>query len=160
MKTIIENLGRLSYLNDTLKRSIEQKAQAHLRYSNITFDVKLCDDKEIIIQTSQLKHLSENYADTAKLIEVTESVFAPILYGRKLRVGAKPYVEAPADVVTITWIKEQMAKQTIKSVELEKQLGIDKSTISQYLSGKRELSRGVKSMFFYFFAYNQLLNDK
>lgn len=159
MKTIIENLGRLSHLNDTLKKSIEQKALAHLKYSNITFDVKLCDDKEIIVQTSQLKHLSENYADTAKLIEVTESVFSPVLYGRKLRVGAKPYVEAPADVVTITWIKEQMSKQTVKAVDLEKQLGIDKSTISQYLSGKRELSRGVKSMFFYFFAYNQLLND-
>ena len=158
MKTTIENLGRLSHLNDTLKKSIEQKALAHLKYSNITFDVKKCDETEIIIQVSQLKHLSENYADTAKLIEVTESVFSPVLYGRKLRVGAKPYVEAPADVVTITWIKEQMSKQTVKAVDLEKQLGIDKSTISQYLSGKRELSRGVKSMFFYFFAYNELIN--
>ena len=158
MKTIVENLDRISYLNEAQKKSIEVKAQAHLRFSNISFEVKKVDEKELIVQTVQLKHLSENYADAKKLIEVTESIFAPVLYGRKLRVGAKPYFEAPADVVTTAWIKEQMAKHGIKAAELEEKLGIDKSTISQYLGGKRELSRGVKSMFYYFFAYNSLVD--
>lgn len=159
MKTIIENLDRLSYLSEAQKKSIEVKAQAHLRFSNISFEVKKVDEKELIVQTVQLKHLSENYADAKKLIEVTETVFAPILYGRKLRVGAKPYFEAPADVVTFIWIKEQMAKKEIKAAELEQKLGIDRSTISQYLSGKRELSRGVKSMFYFFFAYEELVDN-
>lgn len=160
MKSIIENLHRFMYLNDAQKNSLEQKAQAHLRYSNISFNVMKVDDKEVIIQTVQLKQLSENYADADRLVKVTESVFSPMLYGRKLKVGAKPYVPAPADDVTPQWIRDHMAKQHLKASDLEVLLGIDKSTLSLYLSGKRELSRPVKSMFFYFFAYNELIKSK
>ncbi|MBB6003944.1 hypothetical protein [Arcicella rosea] len=158
MKTVIENLHRLTYLNDGQKQSLEVKAQAHLRYSNISFTVMKVTDTELIIQTAQLKHLSENYADMEKLVKVTESVFSPMLYGRKLKVGAKPYVPAPADIVTFDWIKKEMAQQQLKAVELETALGIDKSTLSLLISGKRDMTRAMKSMFYYFFEYNKLVS--
>lgn len=156
MKTIIENLSRLTWLDEGQKNALETKAKAHLRYSNITFQVMKADETNVIVQVIQLKHLSENYATAEHLVKVAESVFSTMLYGRKLKVGAKPYVPAPADVVTPEWVRNAMAKQRLKAVDLEAQLGIDKSTLSVLLSGKKEMTRAMKSMFYFFFLAKQL----
>ncbi len=156
MKTFVENLNRLKHLTAEEKATIERKASAHRRFSNIGFCVMACNDTEIIVQVAQLKHLSENYATAEKLREIGESVFVPVAYGRTVKIGAKPYVPAPADMVTIQWIKDKMSQQRLKAVDLEILLGIDKSSISLYLNGKRELTRSIKSMFYYFFMYNEI----
>lgn len=156
MENIIGNANRLYFLNEGQRKSIEQKAMAHKRYSNIVFEIISANDKELVVQVAQHNHLSENYATADRLKQIGKEVFAQFLYGRKLKVGAKPYDPAPGDVVTTDWIKVKMAQHAFKSVDLEKFFGIDKSTLSKYLSGDRELSRGVKSMFFYFFAYIEL----
>lgn len=156
MKTIIENIHRLEYLSNEQREALEQKAVYYMRYSNITFNVMTVDEKIVIVQTVQLKPFSENYADAKKLVKITEELFSTVLYGRKLRIGAKPFVEAPADVVTVQYIKDRMAKMKLKATDLELLLGIDKSTLSLYFNHKRELTRGIKSMFYYFFMSEDL----
>lgn len=158
MKTTIENLDKLSYLSENQKAILERQAAAHLRYSNISFKIMTWYSDLLIVQTSQGKHISENYADEKRLIELTQEMFNTVLYGRTLRVGAKPFIHSPSDVVSVGWIKDSMSQNELKASDLEILLGIDKSTLSLYLTGKRELSRGVKAMFFYFF--NLIALDK
>lgn len=89
---IIKNLALIYYLNDEQKSVIEQQAQAHLRFSNISFNVLQVDEDSLSVQTIQGKHLSENYADEQRLIEITQNTFADVLLGRSLTIEVIPYV--------------------------------------------------------------------
>lgn len=64
-----------------------------------------------------------------------------------------PHVFAfEGDEVTPEWVRERMDAFCIKQKDLIKNTGLDRSNISSYLSGKRPMSKGVKALFFYYFA--------
>lgn len=88
---IIKNLAKIHYLNDEQKSAIEQQAQAHLRFSNISFNVVKVNEASLSVQTIQGKQSSENYADE-RLIEITQNIFASAFFGRSLTIEAIPYV--------------------------------------------------------------------
>ncbi len=89
---IIKNLAQIHYLNDEQKTAIEQQAQAHLRFSNISFNVLQVNENSISVQTIQGKQLSENYADEQRLIAITQNTFADALLGRSLTIEVVQYV--------------------------------------------------------------------
>ncbi|MFC0182537.1 hypothetical protein ACFFJX_08175 [Pseudarcicella hirudinis] len=149
-ESTIQNLKRLQYLSEDQLAKLERTAIAHKRYSNIRFNIVFVDKKEVVVEVSQGRSLSENYADAEGLVRLTkEMIDNSMLSGRALRVGTKIYIKTDSDIVTTSWIKNKMSKVGMRAVDVEQYMSIDKSTLSLYLNGRRELTRKVKSDFFH-----------
>lgn len=61
--------------------------------------------------------------------------------------------------ITLGWIKSKMEEYGIKRNDLIKQLAIDKSSLSLYLSGKRTMDKSQKAAFYYYFLTYELNRD-
>ena len=59
--------------------------------------------------------------------------------------------------VTPQYISEQMQALGLNQADLVKELGINPSSISEYLSSYTKLSKAGKAMFYYYFEYKKLL---
>lgn len=53
--------------------------------------------------------------------------------------------------VTKDWIKNQMKVHNIRSVDIVRESGIDKCTMSSLINGKKNLGKWHKVAFFYYF---------
>jgi hypothetical protein len=60
------------------------------------------------------------------------------------------------DLVTTDWIANNIDKYKIERKSLITDLGLSKSVLSLYLSGKRNLSKMGKATFFYYFLTLEL----
>ncbi len=154
-----DNLHRFEHLSPALKASLEQRAIAQMKKYQVLFKTMKVTDREMIIQTSQLQKDEDETNAKEYLLKITEEVFTPFLYGRKLRVGIKLFIPTTTDVVDAQWILDKMAQQKLKFEDLERILGIEKYTLSVYTSGKYKLNRAEKGMFFYFFTYRNLVSQ-
>ncbi|WP_289024347.1 hypothetical protein [uncultured Salegentibacter sp.] len=63
------------------------------------------------------------------------------------------------DEITADWIQAKMKDLGIKRNDLIKQLAIDKSSLSLYLTGKREMEKNQKAAFYYYFLTYELNRD-
>jgi hypothetical protein len=152
-----DNLHRFEHLSPTLKAALELRAITQMNKYHVLFKIMKVTDHEIIIQTSQLQKLENESNIKELLVKVTEDVFSPFLYGRRLRIGIKLFIPTNTDIVDAQWILDKMAQQKLKFEDLERILGIEKYTLSVYTSGKHKLNRAEKGLFFYFFNYRNLV---
>lgn len=152
-----DNVHRFEHLSPTLKAALEQRAITQMKKYHVLFKIMKVTSHEIIIQTSQLQKEDNEPNIKEVLVKVTEEVFSPFLYGRRLRIGVKLFIPTNTDVVDAQWILDKMAQQKLKFEDLERILGIEKYTLSVYTSGKYKLNRAEKGMFFYFFTYRNLV---
>lgn len=112
-------------------------------------------------------------ADLKVVIEQTRLVNGYILNNKELYERAKEVFKdtgfrAKIDPVvftlnvediTVNWIEDKMQEFGIKRKDLEKQLAIDKSSLSLIMSGNRELSKPMRATFFYYFLTYELNRD-
>ncbi|WP_327984392.1 hypothetical protein [Bergeyella porcorum] len=63
------------------------------------------------------------------------------------------------NTINEVWISEKMKEFGIKVNDLEKQIAIDKSSLSLFLSGKRKMNKSVKALFYYYFLTYELNRD-
>lgn len=61
--------------------------------------------------------------------------------------------------ITTDWINEQMVDLGIKPKDIISQLGVDKSSLSLYLSGKIKMNKLVRSSFYYYFLLYKINRD-
>ncbi|RQO74254.1 hypothetical protein DBR43_02320 [Pedobacter sp. KBW06] len=169
MNTIknIHKIDQLISARDLAK--LEEGAKLHLRHSNISFKIMGISANGLFIKTEQGKHLSENYADEHRLIELTKDLFIKPKYTldfdpgdilnepgeidrAKIMVHAYPYVVSPIDKVDSKWVNEQMLKTGTKAKDIAAETGIEKTNISPWINDKKPMSQIVKAMFYYYFA--------
>lgn len=62
-------------------------------------------------------------------------------------------------VVNAEWIKQNMDLYGLKNSDIEKQTGLDKSTVSTLLSEGRELTKSQKFAFYYYFKVFDINNS-
>lgn len=55
------------------------------------------------------------------------------------------------ELVTLDWVQKQLKRYKLKRKDLEKQLDLDPSTLSQILTGKRGMTKSMKALFYYYF---------
>ena len=141
--------------------SLDEAAALHLRFSNITFKVISASPDGLIIQTRQGKHLSENYADANRLVELTKELFTKFINDTvPLTVHPVPYIMAITEVVDPQWISENMLKLGVKIKDISTDTGIDKTNLSAWINGVRPMSQPVKAMFYYFIMFRRTNQDK
>ncbi|MBW2961255.1 hypothetical protein [Mesonia aestuariivivens] len=63
------------------------------------------------------------------------------------------------DDISIDWINSRMEEFGIKRNDLIKQLALDKSSLSLYLSGKRKMDKSQKAAFYFYFLTYELNRD-
>jgi len=169
MNTIknIHKIDQLISARDLEK--LEEGAKLHLRHSNISFKIMGISANGLFIKTEQGKHLSENYADEHRLIELTKDLFGLIKFTLDFNPGdtleesgefrrscimvhAYPFKHSPVDHVDYKWVNEQMLNYGVRVKDIQTKTGIDKTSISAWINNKKPMSQIVKAMLFNFFT--------
>lgn len=147
--SIVKNVHKLGLNQENLEK-LEAGALMHQRYSNIVFKVLKAEVDEVIIQTSQGKHMSKNYADAKTLITRTKELFGQFV-ARPVHVHPKVYVANPIESIDGKWIVDRMNKLDMRVVNIVNDTGIGKANISAWANGIRPMSQPVKAMFYFYF---------
>ena len=151
MSTII-NLDKLSAIVEhNLLSDLDAAAEIHLKQSNIEFTILSLENKELTVNTEQGK-TSGNYANFKTLIKRTREVFDRYLpSGYQLIVNPKEFAESAATTVTPVWIDRQMQEKEVRIKQIAFDTGLDRTDISGWVTGQRNMSQIVKAMFYYYF---------
>lgn len=153
MTNTIKHLEKLAGRVDSAGLAkLEAGARLYLRHSNISFQVISSDANGLMIRTTQDKHLSGDYADEVKLIELTRNLFS-VLPGKPV-IAVQPLIYTPVlvDVVDAKWIQERMEKYHIQIEDILADTGIEKSSLSAWVNGTRLMTQPVKAMFYFLFT--------
>ena len=149
----MKGLEKLNLTADK-KRIIEKSEVSFKRFARIYFEVLSYDGKELIIKVWQQENPSKKYLGAKELIERTKGVFDGIV-PESVKIHCRPIPFEPDDLrnLSLEVINEKIEEFGLKPKDLVKLLDIDKSSLSLTLSGKRELSKPNKAMFYYLFKY-------
>ncbi|MFA6084236.1 hypothetical protein [Mucilaginibacter sp.] len=106
--------------------------------------------KSVAVRVSQPFNESGIYLDRATLISKTEAIFKPFLYGRMLYVDAHPYKPVIIDIVTPEWLEKRMVERGVRVKDIAIDTGIDRTSLSGWISGLRPMSQPVRAMFYFY----------
>lgn len=129
-----------------------KRIELQQRFANITFRIVSVSDKEVVLIVHQGETFHDNKFDHKRLREISHETFDDMLStDQRLHVSIKVDIESPPDIVSPSWVSEQMKLHRIRIKDIVTDTGIDKSTISAYINGHKPLSHIVKTMFYYYF---------
>ena len=154
----IKNIHLLT-LTEAERAKLEYGASMHQRMSNIIFKVLKVTEKAVTIRVQQGKHLSENYADQKRLVDLTKELFQKFILDKEIHPEAIEYSANPITTINSLWIKQEMTMLDIGVKDIVALTGVDKTNISAWANGTRPMSQPVKAMFYYYFTYLKLSND-
>ncbi len=150
---IISGIEKLSsLLNAEQLEALEKTADIHKNQSNITFDIKEVAGNKLSIETSQLETRSKKYATEATLIKRTHEVFDKWLSEFELEIEPSTYGVTPTSVVNPLWLERKMKEKGVRIKQIAFDTGIDRESISDWVSGKRSMSQLVKAMFYFYLS--------
>lgn len=138
-------------LTDSQLFKLQNDLLLHRRYASIEFKILQIENDLAIIRVTQDKSFIGNYMDSKRLQDIVHETFDEILAPRQIIPRAVPYIPCEAEIINKVYIEEIMKQYELKSKDLEADLGIHKSRISEWLSGKRELTKPVRNMFYWYF---------
>lgn len=72
-----------------------------------------------------------------------------------LRINTEVYKFDSAEI-DYRWIRNKMQDLNVSNQDLIEHLQLDGATVSTLINGKRELSKGMKNSFYYYFLYLEL----
>lgn len=152
MSTIagIEKLNR--QLNEEQIEQLNRAAERHQTESNIAFSIRYADDQVVEIESRQEENRSGKYATEATLIKRTQDLFSKALSGFQLVILPVTYLPSPATAVTPAWLEQKMEQKGLRIKQIAFDTGIDRESISDWVTGKRKMSQIVKAMFYFYFA--------
>ena len=151
----IKNIHLLP-LVDKDREKLEAGAKLHLRMSNIQFKILEVTPKSLIIQVTQGKHLSKNYADKKTLVIRTHELFDRVFPDKKIHPQAIAYEPNPVSQIDSKWVKDKMQILHLAVTDIVHDTGIDKTNISAWANGTRPMSQPVKGLFYYYFLNKQV----
>lgn len=132
--------------------SLDKAAEKQQSQSNITFTVLQAENGVLEIETAQGETKSGKYASEAALITRTKEVFEKFFPGFKMRVNPVTFVPSPASVVTVAWLEKKMLQKGIRIKQIAFETGIDRASVSDWVTGKRSMSQIVKAMFYFYLS--------
>ena len=152
MSTIqqIEQLEQLLTPEQITK--LEKAADRHTQQSNVQFKILSVQDKTISVETTQSETPSGKYASEATLAKRTEDLFRKILPEFKITVSTETFHPSPASVVTAAWIDKKMQEKELRIKQIAFETGVDRESISDWVTGKRSMSQIVKAMFYFYLS--------
>lgn len=151
----IKNLNKLERLfSSEFLYELELDAQMYQRYNRISFKIMQLNEEEIVLRVKQEKAPNGNYFDSQRLEEIGHEFLEPIKAQKanlNIQVQTIPFVNAPIEQVDPKWIQKKMNDDSIPLKKIVEDTGIDKTTLSAYINGKKTLTQNVKAFFYYYF---------
>jgi len=149
----IQNINLLDTILDTDKIiKLDKAASRHQEQSNTNFNIRMVGDNTIEIATVQGETSSGKYATEATLIKRTEDLFRKHLPHYKITVSPETFQASPASVVTIAWIEKMMLQKGVRIKQIAFDTGVDRESVSEWVTGKRSMSQIVKALFYYYLS--------
>lgn len=147
----IQDLDKLQkYLTEDDIIKLDSAAGRHKTQSNINFKIQKIGVDFIEILTNQDQTSSGRYASQATLVKRTEDLFRKFLPAYKLNVSTETHFPAPANVVDTKWIENMMETKGVRIKQIAFDTGIDRQSISDWVTGKRAMGQIVKAMFYFY----------
>lgn len=119
-------------------------------YRRMGIDIDLLDDDTVKITQSRLKNgyiLNQKELVTRAKEVFPDAKIIPVVFSLDV------------DSITVDWIENKMEEFGIKRNDLIKQLAIDKSSLSLFLSGNRKMDKSQKAAFYFYFLTYELNRD-
>lgn len=138
-------------LSPELIAQLNKSAERHTLQSNITFTLLAIEGDLIEVETAQGENKSGKYAHEATLIKRTQEVFSKIPEF-KLKVHPLTYLPSPTSIVNTAWLEKQMQEKGVRIKQIAFETGIDRESISEWVTGKRAMSQIVKAMFYFYLS--------
>jgi hypothetical protein len=149
----IQNIQKLeNHLNTEQLTKLEKAAERHAAQSNIVFKIHSVEDNAIEVETIQAETPSGKYASEATLIKRTEDLFRKSLPNYNIKVSTETFLPSPASLVNASWIDKKMKKKGVRIKQIAFETGIDRESISDWVTGKRSMSQIVKAMFYFYLS--------
>jgi hypothetical protein len=146
-----------NHLSTEQLSKLEKAAERHAAQSNIGFKIHSVADNVIEVETTQAETPSGKYASEATLVKRTEDLFRKSLPGYRIIVSTETFLPSPASVVNASWIERKMKEKGVRIKQIAFETGVDRGSISDWVTGKRSMSQIVKAMF-YFYLTNSSSN--
>ncbi|MFI5453412.1 XRE family transcriptional regulator [Pedobacter sp. UC225_61] len=144
----IEKLSEL--LSSTEIEKLVKAAERHCESSNMNFTILSANAEGIEIEVAQGETKSGRYASEATLSNRTKELFANLLPKAKLHIYAQTFAPSPASTVTTAWLESKMQQKGVRIKQIAFDTGLDRESISDWVTGKRSMSQIVKAMFYFY----------
>ena len=135
------------------------KTMALYKSVGLFIEVLETDQNSVVTKVKiKQKHLYNGYILNQK--QLVER--AKLLYSNSglPKVKVIPVVYSlDVNIVSLEWVENKMDEFGVKRSDLIKQLSIDESSLSLFLSGKRKMNKLVKAAFYYYFLTYELNKD-
>ena len=149
----IQNIDSLnSLLNADEVNALKKAAERHSQQSNMDFKIISVNGNVVEIETSQGETASGKYATQQVLLKRTEELFKKRLAGFELQITANAVLPSPADVVDVPWIEKKMQEKGLRIKQIAFETGIDRESISDWVTGKKAMGKTVKAMFYFYLS--------
>jgi hypothetical protein len=149
----IQNIDLLSpLLSDQQLIKLDKAASRHQEHSNINFNIRSVNEEIIEVETTQGETNSGKYSTQATLIKRTEDLFRKLLPDYKINVSSETFQPSPASLVNTAWIDNMMQQKGIRIKQIAFDTGIDRQSVSDWVTGKRAMSQIVKALFYYYLS--------
>lgn len=149
----IQNIDLLApYLNADQILKLDKAASRHQEQSNTNFKVLSVSEKTIKVETAQGETTSGKYATEVTLIKRTEDLFRKHLPAHQIVVSPETFQVSPASVVNTAWIEKMMEQKGIRIKQIAFDTGIERESVSEWVTGKRRMSQIVKALFYYYLS--------
>ena len=149
----IQNLSLLeAHLGTDQIIKLDKAASRHQEQSNTNFNIRSAGENIIEIKTAQGETTSGKYATEATLIKRTEDLFRKHFPGYKIIVSPETFQASPASVVNTAWIDRMMQQKGNRIKQIAFDTGIDRESVSDWVTGKRSMSQIVKALFYYYLS--------
>lgn len=146
----IKNIDLIKHLlTEDQLQEFETGATMHLRNSRIEFKILEVKGDEITVRVTQGESPGENQLSKKELVNRTKDLFNHFLPDKITHVRSYAYAVSKVDVVSQSWIQNQMQSKGITEKKISAESGIDKERIHEWIAGKRPMSQEVKAMFWY-----------
>lgn len=146
----IEKLS--DHLDTDQLEQLENAAAVHKGQSNIEFCILRVEEHTVAIETTQSETRSGKYANQSTLVKRTMEVFEKMLSPLTITVEPAPYLPNPTSVVNPLWLDKKMKEKGVRIKQIAFETGVDRESISDWVTGKRAMSQIVKAMFFFYFS--------
>ncbi|GAB2553287.1 hypothetical protein [Amycolatopsis magusensis] len=138
--------------------TITQSRDKLRAFAGIQVDVLEIDGKTIRVRVEQAELKNNFLLNQSQLVSRAGAIFSPL--GKRYRLYFVPVTYAPdLDSVTSGWIEGRMLELGLKRKDVMKQMGIDKATLSEMFSGRKNLTKFHKAAFYYYLLTYEINRD-
>ena len=152
----MSNILGLEKLHDYLSSAESEKlikgADRHADQSNMSFTVLSANEHNLEIEVVQTETKSGKYATATTLASRTQELFKNFFPNSELTIHPVTYAPSPASIVTTQWIDAKMQQKGVRIKQVAYDTGIDKESISDWVTGKKSMSQIVKAMFYFYLS--------